>query len=197
MRMRLAGCLAAALVCLGLGACAGLPAPGASAAVASVPEPRPAEDIALGPPLEHFIANGRIALKNGERRDHLGFHWQHSAAGDRVLFLSPLGQGLAELERDAGGARLTRPNQPPVVAGDLRLLTQDILGSAVPLDVLADWLRGARPEWHGEVDGWQVTIGESVLLASPSGQRRLLRTLTARREPVELRLIVDEWTVDE
>ncbi|PKO84770.1 MAG: hypothetical protein CVU17_00865 [Betaproteobacteria bacterium HGW-Betaproteobacteria-11] len=200
--MRQARCLALTLACLGLGACAELPAPEGEFQAGKAPAnpestASPPETIVLGPPLERFVADGRIALKNGERHDHLGFHWQHSSTGDRVLFLSPLGQGLAEIERDAGGARLTQPNRPPIVASDLRLLTQDVLGTALPLEALADWLRGAHPRLQGEVDGWRVSVTDSVVLDSPSGQRRLLRALEARREQIELRLIVDDWTLDE
>ena len=52
-----------------------------------------------------------------------------------------------------------------------------------------DWLRGARPERGGLVDGWRVDVSET----SPHRQRLLLRVLEARREDVELKLIVDQW----
>ncbi|MBI5861401.1 MAG: outer membrane lipoprotein LolB [Rhodocyclales bacterium] len=171
---------------LGLAACAELPAPIPPATTES------AQPV-LGPPLLRFVADGRIALRSGERHDHLRFHWEHSPEHDSVLLLSPLGQGLAELTRDASGARLTQPHQPPRVASDLRLLAQDVLGTPLPLEALADWLRGAHPELQGAVDGWQVTVSETT----PYRQRRLLRVLEARREQSELKLIVDEWEADE
>lgn len=204
--MRKAWRMTVVLACLGPGACAELPAPEGEFQACKAPAnpeaslataASPAETIVLGPPLERFVADGRIALKNGERRDHLGFHWQHSSTGDRVLFLSPLGQGLAELERDASGARLEQPNRPVLTAPDLRLLSQDVLGTPLPLEALADWLRGAHPQLQGEIDGWQVSVTDSVALGSPSCPRRLLHVLEARREQIELRLIVDGWEVDE
>lgn len=176
----------AGLALLGLAACAELPAPVSPAAS------EPAQPL-LGPPLVRFMAAGRIALKSGERHDHLRFHWEHTPERDSVLLMSPLGQGLAELTRDASGARLTQPNRPPRVASDLRLLTQDVLGTSLPLEALADWLRGAHAELQGAVDGWQVTVSETT----PYRQRRLLRVLEARREQDELKLIVDEWEADE
>lgn len=190
MRQWLAG-----VALLGLAACAELPAPVSPAAI------EPAQPL-LGPPLSHFVADGRIALKNGERRDHLRFHWEHGPGHDSVLFMSPLGQGLAELTRDASGARLTQPGRPPLVASDLRLLTQDVLGTPLPLDALADWLRGAHAGLQGDVDGWRVTVSETTPyppreLSSERRQRRLLRVLEARRDQIELKLIVDEWETDE
>jgi outer membrane lipoprotein LolB len=169
---------------LGLAACAELPAPPAATESAQP---------LLGPPLLRFVADGRIALKSGERRDHLRFHWEHSSERDSVLLMSPLGQGLAELTRDSSGARLAQPNRPLRIASDLRLLTQDVLGTPLPLEALADWLRGAHAGLQGEVDGWQVTVSETT----PYRQRRLLRVLEARRGQNELKLIVDDWEVND
>ena len=107
--------------------------------------------------------------------------------------MSPLGQGLAELARDAGGARLTQPNQAVITADTLPQLAQRVLGAPLPLESMADWLRGARPALSGEVDGWRVVISET----SAYRQHRLLRVIEARREDVEFKLVVDDWDVPE
>jgi outer membrane lipoprotein LolB len=147
----------------------------------------------LGPPLQRFAADGRISLRQGERRDHLRFHWEHSTGSDVVLLMSPLGQGLAELARDARGARLTQPNQPIIAADTLPQLAQRVFGAPLPLEAMADWLRGARPALAGEVDGWRVVVSET----SAYRQHRLLRIIEARREDVEFKLIVDDWDIPE
>ncbi len=151
--------------------------------------------LSLGPPLDAFVAEGRIALRQGERRDHLRFRWQHTPAGDTVLFMSPLGQGVAEIARDAVAARLTRPHQAPVVANSLPELAQRVFGAPLPLDALADWLRGARPELSGEADGWRVEVSATLPFRpdTDSNQRRLLRAANVSRGDVELTLIVDDW----
>lgn len=151
------------------------------------------ESPALGPPLDRFSAAGRISLRQGERRDHLRFRWEHEPGSDVVMLMSPLGQGIAELTRDAAGARLVQPNQPLVIAASLPELAQRVVGAPLPLEALADWLRGARAESRGEVDGWQVVVSDS----SAYRQRRLLRVMEARRDDVELKLIVDDWDVPE
>lgn len=168
------------LVALILAACAELPPPTESS-------------LTLGPPLASVSAEGRISLRQGERRDHLRFRWEHAPGSDVVLLMSPLGQGLAELTRDRNGARLTQPNQPTITADTLPQLTQRVLGAPLPLEAMADWLRGARPDLRGEVDGWQVVVSET----SPYRQRRLLRVLEARRDDVEFKLIVDDWDAPE
>jgi outer membrane lipoprotein LolB len=160
------------------------------AACAAVP---PRAPLTLGPPLQQFSAEGRISLRQGERRDHLRFRWDHTPASDVVLLMTPLGQGMAELTRDAAGARLTQPNRPTIAADSLPQLAQSVFGVPLPLEAMADWLRGARPDLSGEVDGWRVVISET----SPLRQRRLLRVLEARHEDVELKLIVDDWDLPE
>lgn len=147
----------------------------------------------LGPPLASVSAEGRISLRQGERRDHLRFRWEHTPGSDVVLLMSPLGQGLAELTRDRNGARLTQSNQATITADTLPQLAQRVLGAPLPLEAMADWLRGARPDLRGEVDGWQVVISDT----SPYRQHRLLRVLEARRDDVEFKLIVDDWDVPE
>lgn len=148
---------------------------------------------ALGPALQGYSAEGRISLRQGERSDHLRFRWEHTRDNDTVLLMSPLGQGLAELTRDTTGARLRQPNQALIEADSLPLLAQQILGAPLPLEAMAEWMRGAKPSLSGEVDGWQVLISDTL----PYRQRRLLRVLEASRGDVELKLIVDDWDAPE
>lgn len=143
----------------------------------------------LGPALQSFASNGRISLRQGERSDHLQFDWQHGPERDVVLFSSPLGQGLAELGRDAAGAWLIVPGESERRAPDLGTLAQRLFGAPLPLDILAEWLRGARPALSGEVDGWRIAVTE----AAPFGQRRLPRRLEVRRDDIELRIVIDGW----
>ena len=148
-----------------------------------------APEAALGPPLQSFSAAGRISLRQGDRSDHLQFDWQHSPQRDLMLFSTPLGQGLAELGRDASGAWLAMPGAQERRAADLAELAQRVFGAPLPLDVLADWLRGAQPGLEGLADGWRIVITETM----PYDQRRLPRRLEVRRGDVELRIVIDTW----
>lgn len=143
----------------------------------------------LGPALNHFVAEGRISLRQGARSDHLRFRWEHGPANDTVLLMSPLGQGMAQLERDASGARLKRPGQPDLVAPDLQQLAQNVFGAPLPLELLADRMRGVDAAGVTEFDGWRVQVTDTA----PYRQRRLLRVLEASRDDIELRMIVDDW----
>lgn len=143
----------------------------------------------LGPPLERFAAEGRLSLRQGERSDHLQFDWRHAPDGDVVLFSTPLGQGLAELGREASGAWLRVPGQPEQRAADLSGLALKLFGSPLPLASLVEWLGGRHAEMQGEVDGWTITVSES----SPYGQHRLPKRIEVRRDEIELRIVVTAW----
>jgi len=148
----------------------------------------------LGRAVYYSRSRGKLWFK-GEESGHVQtvHEIRTDCDSDVVLLMSPLGQGLAELARDAGGARLTQPNQAVIIADSLPQLAQRVFGAPLPLDTMADWLRGARPALSGEVDGWRVVISET----SAYRQHRLLRVIEARREDVEFKLIVDDWDVQE
>ena len=171
------------LVCLAvllIAACAGLPQ-------------QSSDTLVLGPPLQRFTAAGRISLRQGDRRDHLRFSWEHAPGCDVVLLRSPLGLGLAEMTRDAAGVRLVQPNQAVISADTLPQLAQRAFGTPVPLDAVAEWMRGAQPALRGDVDGWRVVISDT----SAFRQRRLPRVMEASRDDVEFKLIVDDWDAPE
>lgn len=142
----------------------------------------------LGPPIDRFAVSGRLAVRQGERQDHVAFDWRHGEERDVVLFLSPLGQGLAEITRDATGARLDVPGREPVRSGTLGELTQKTLGVPLPLDRLADWVRGAQGV-RGEVDGWKLIVTETV----PYRERRLPARIDIRRDDIDVSVRIDEW----
>lgn len=142
----------------------------------------------VGPALDRFAASGRLSLRQGERRDHVAFDWRHGEGRDVILFLSPLGHGLAEVSIDAAGAVLAIPGREPLRAATPGDLTRQVLGAALPLDVLAEWVRGARGT-AGEVGDWRVTVTETV----PYRQRRLPSRIDIRGDEVEALIRIDEW----
>lgn len=150
----------------------------------------PVEQLDVAP--ERFFAHGRLTLRQPERRDHLGFDWQHAPGRDVVLLLSPLGHGLAEIGRDAGGAWLVRPGQADLRAADLGELAAQVFGVALPLGALPGWLRGVRGS-AGTLDDWQIVVTETA----PHAGRELPRRIEARRDGTELLIIIDGWGDDD
>lgn len=153
--------------------CAALPgAPGPSARA-----PRPVVAYAL---------DGRLSVRQGDQRHHARIAWRHEAGQDEILISNPLGQGVAELSRDAGGARLTTADRQEYRATDWESLSGQVFGFELPLSGLPRWITG---HVAGGLDGWQVDY-----LEYQSADADALPTLIElRRGDIELRLKVDEW----
>ena len=183
--------LALALLALTLTGCASIPpvAPGA-----------------LGVPLsDTWTMQGRIGIQAGEQSLSGQIRWQHQLDRDELLMTSPLGQGVARIERNAEGVTLDVPNQPSRRAPDAESLTREVLGYAIPLDGLGWWVQ-ARPApdrafeaTHDALgrlsqlkqDGWVIEYLQ-YLTDLPARPRKLV----VAREGLEIRLVADSWQAE-
>ena len=91
-----------------------------------------------------FELSGRIAVRYNNEGSSGNIAWRHRAAGDEMLITSPLGQGVARIEREGDTVTVTASDQRVYRAHDAESLTEQVLGFRVPLAGLADWVR-ARP----------------------------------------------------
>ncbi len=178
----------AALLALILGGCASVP-PSPPAAGSSVPD--------------RWTLQGRIGVQSGEQSMSGQIRWQHRVDGDDLMMISPLGQGVARIVRDAGGVVLEIPNQPTRRARDADSLTQEALGYTLPVAGLAWWVQArpdpARPfeathDAAGRLsqlkqDGWTIDYLQYAADARP-------RKLVVTREALEIRLVADSWQAE-
>lgn len=163
--------LLVALAALLLAACASRPP--------LAPRP-PAAEIAA------FAFSGRLAVRQGDTRHHVSIDWRHAAGDDEVLLTTPLGQGVAEIRRDAAGARLTLADGRTFAGADWGALSAEVFGFRLPLDISARWLLG-EPR---DTAGWRVNV-----LERESGEPGALPTLIElERDDIAVRLKIDEWT---
>lgn len=127
--------------------------------------------------------------------------WRHAEGGDRVLIANPLGQGIAEIERQGGGARLRTGDGRVRQAPDAAALLEEATGYPLPLGDLPAWLLG-RPGTGGRLEkdaagrpqrlsdaGWQIQYGYDSEAAGALPARLTLR----RGGEIELRLRIEEW----
>lgn len=164
------------------------------AACTSIPEP------SLPPP-GGFELSGRVAIRHGKEAASGGIFWRHSDDADELLITSPLGQGIARINRERDEYRLLTGENKLYRASDAESLTEQAFGWRLPLAGLPDWVRGrASPGRPSEVrggagsgqgrelwqDGWHVSFEEF------RGGRPFRLRLS--REDLEIRLIVDRWT---
>jgi len=148
-----------------------------------------------------FQLSGRVSVKYGAEAASGKITWQHDAAGDDLLFSTPLGQGVARIVRQGGLVSLTTSDHKVYQASDVETLTEQVLGWRLPLAGLPDWVRGravAGAPAQTRLDsaqrlaelrqsGWLV---EYLAHKSDNGPPALLRL---SREEVEIRLVIDQW----
>lgn len=135
-----------------------------------------------------FAFAGRIALRQGETSHHANIDWRHAPEGDTVLLTTPLGQGVAELERDAAGARLTLADGRRYAAADWDELARGVFGLPLPLRAATHWLLGAEGD-AATADGWRM----SVLAREGAGPGALPTSIEFARDDIVVRLKIDEW----
>jgi outer membrane lipoprotein LolB len=149
-----------------------------------------------------FAFNGRVAIKQGDKRDNAGVRWVHSAAEDEILLLAPLGQTVARIHRDAQEASLDASGKH-YTAQDMESLMQQVLGWQLPLSGLRYWVTALpAPQGESRVErdangqvsmmnqqGWEIGYSRYAA-ATPDA---LPLRLKLQRGGMEVLLVIDEW----
>ena len=147
-----------------------------------------------------FALTGRIAVRYNREGSSGNIEWRHRANGDEMLITSPLGQGIARIERDGTVVSVTTASGRIYRAHDAETLTEQVLGYRLPLAGLADWVR-ARPaagpaqETRGpngrpseiEQNGWRIDYLAYFEHSNLPARLRLVYP------GVELRLAITKW----
>ena len=176
-------------VILFLAGCGSLPPNGA------IP-PRPARDS-----IQAFALEARFSAKVATEGNSGRMTWSHEPDKDSVLFLSPLGQGVATLTSDAFGASLELADHTRYQADNPDELVAKLLGRPLPVRTLHRWVlgkagTGASRDALGRLqavleDGWRVEI-LSFESEVPEALPSLLRI---SKDDLELKLKIDGWSL--
>ena len=157
-------------------------------------------------PLTDFTLEGRLSLRARDEAVSGGLRWSRQGMRDHMLVTTPMGGAVAEITRVGEHIEVVdHKGQRTVTESGLSGLDQ-VLGFKLPLDHLSWWLAGtgregevSRREYnsegrlaHLEQDGWKIDFQRY----QPVADRFLPGKLVARRgEDLELRLVVDQWTL--
>lgn len=95
---------------------------------------------------------------------------------------------MAELSRDAGGARLLTSNRQEYAAADWEELAERLFGFRLPLNDLPAWLGGQAPP---PASGWRVEYLEYQTGATDA----LPVLIEATRGGIGVRLKINDWNV--
>lgn len=190
----------AALAALLLSACAGLPAP--------PPEmPDSPSRFASAETVGAFRLAGRIAVKYDGQGFSGTLSWTHDAHRDEMLLQSPLGQGVARIERGANGVALTDADGKVYRAATVEALTGEALGWPLPLRGLEHWVLGraapgsAARRIAGDggrlagliQDGWRVDFERYRMVQGAMLPGRLE---AAYGNDMSVRLVIDRWVLE-
>jgi outer membrane lipoprotein LolB len=160
--------------------------------------PRPARES-----IEAFRLEGRIAVRRAGERFSAGIEWRHDAQSDEMVVSGPLGQGLARLTAGGGAALLETADHKRYTAADLDGLSEQVFGTRLPVSGLGRWVLGrsafggaAQRDEAGRLaglseQGWTI----EYLRYESEAPEALPALLQAKREDVEVRLVIDNWSL--
>ena len=94
------------------------------------------------PPAPGFELNGRVAARYQDRAFSSALRWKQNAGSDEIWLTAPLGQTIAYLQADAGGATLTAADQKQYRASSIESLTRSALGWRFPVAGMRYWVLG-------------------------------------------------------
>lgn len=163
----------------------------------------------LGPgpqlaPAASFDMVGRVLVSGEGRAFSSNLRWRHDSGNDELWLMSPVGQTLAHIAVDGGGATLTTPDQQEYRALSAESLTRRALGWPLPLDGLRYWIQAAPAPGNNaatvtrdaegrlyllQQDGWSVRYA----YADPAVPTALPRRLDLIRGEQQIRLVIDTW----
>lgn len=141
-----------------------------------------------------------MSIRNDQQIHVVHVSWQHRSGTDQVLVTGPLGQGVAELQRDAGGAQLRTADRHELAAADWNTLGEKVFGIVLPLDDIPRWITGdignaivdrqGRPQ-HADAAGWRIDYAEYESDAPDA----LPTLIVIERDAIAVKLKVDQWTL--
>ncbi|GAB2901288.1 lipoprotein insertase outer membrane protein LolB [Paralcaligenes ginsengisoli] len=151
-----------------------------------------------------FERTGRFAVSvmrdNGKQQAvQGGFAWRDDGQTLRLDLANPLGNTLARVQVSPGYSVLTRSDGSQEQASDPDGLVEQVLGSAIPVEGLRDWLRGrtgavlnleknqAGQATSFQQNGWRVVLSRYDSL----GPRLLQLNRNDSNQRISVRLVVD------
>ncbi len=155
--------------------------------------------------IQQFELKGRLGVQADGKGYSASLIWQHNAGQDDIRIYSPLGGQLARIQKTADGIRLEDAQGQVSVGKDAESLTQALLGWRLPLSGLADWALGrpansAMANLTWDEAGHTLSLNEAdwaiayqQYQASPTAF--LPHKLSLKNERVQLKLIVEKWTL--
>ncbi|MBB5018416.1 outer membrane lipoprotein LolB [Chitinivorax tropicus] len=150
-----------------------------------------------------FELVGRLGVRYEKGGQHGNVSWRHQPDMDEVEMRSPLGSIVAKLRVDTQGAMIDFGEGRIEHAPDVETLTKTLLGWELPLTGLRYWVFAqpapTSPAQTEKDPQGRVTqleqAGWVIEYANYPDNQSLPGKIIMRRTPLEIRLVVDTWSV--
>ena len=147
-----------------------------------------------------FELAGRIAMRYRDEAGSGNLAWRHARNADELLLTTPIGTSLARVVRNGDAVVLTTAEGREYRARNAETLTAQVLGFPLPLEGMAEWVRGRplpgppaqiRRDAQGRIaslvqSGWTVEYQEYR-------DDQLPARLKLAFPGIELRLAIHHW----
>jgi outer membrane lipoprotein LolB len=170
----------------------------------------PAQQRAVLRDLAQFSLAGRVGVVTP---DAMGFNasmdWRQQRDDTKLKLSGPLGAGSLHVAYSPAQLRVTSRGDTLVNVDAEQMLVRE-LGFMPPFDALRYWIRGlAAPGTEAAVEtldaagvlqqleqqGWLILFERRVAVNTAAGTVQLPARLTATRDGLRLRLVVDRWRI--
>lgn len=149
-----------------------------------------------------WALSGRLAVSQAGDGGSGRIEWRQDGENFDIRLSAPVSRQSWRLVRENGWARLEGLDGGPLAGPDAQALLYEATGWLIPVDALADWVRGARAEGDADLefgpdglpallvqDGWTVEFRAWDTAAVPA---RPVRVFASQGE-ARVRLQVDQW----
>lgn len=145
-----------------------------------------------------FHISGRLAVKIEEKGHYGNFSWQHlpEQKHDTIEITTPLGNSVARIESNQAGVQLTDNKNETYTAENAEILTEEVMGWALPLDNLTWWIQGKvapntpyKIEANGTLQqqGWQIQFFREQANNTKPKRVELIR------KNLSIKIVIHDW----
>lgn len=97
------------------------------------------------PSPKHWVAQGSLAIRQGNRGSNSFFHWQQASENRyEIRLFSAMGAGNTVLSGRPGTVRITTAKGQQAQAGSAEALMKKQLGWSLPISPMYYWIRGIK-----------------------------------------------------
>ncbi len=147
-----------------------------------------------------YSAEGRMSVVVAEgdgipKSSNGRFSWVERAGHSEIALYSPFGETVAQIDVREYGATMRTPSGVEY-APTPEALMQRVVGVALPVAGLRDWMRGrmragaARAPQAFDEDGWHVSYPK---MADDGISPRVVRLERSTPNAVDVRIVIERW----